>query len=130
MEYTPEEDSMRQALFAVVLLALASMSGSAAGNARNLYAVTHVDVAGRGEILDQATELIREFAADSRKDPGVVRFEVLQQDGHPNHFTIYEVWESRQAFETHLATPHSRHFREKLQPLLGSPFRESLHRLL
>lgn len=121
---------MRRVLFAAALLAFGSMNGSAAGNPKNLYAVTHVDVAGRGEVLDQATSLIREFEADSRKDPGVVRFEVLQQDGHPNHFTIFEVWETRQAFEAHLAAPHTRQFREKLQPLLGSPFREGLHRLL
>jgi len=121
---------MRPVLFAAVMIALGAMGGNAAGSARNLYGVTHVDIAGRGEVLDQATSLIREFETDSRKDPGVIRFEVLQQDGHPNHFTIFEVWETRQAFEAHLATPHARHFREKLQPLLGSPFRESLHRLL
>ena len=120
---------MRRVFLVAVLLAFAPMSGSAGGG-KILYGVTHVDIAGRGEVLDQATSLIREFEADSRKDPGVVRFEVLQQDGHPNHFTIFEVWETRQAFEAHLAAPHTRHFREKLQPLLGSPFRESLHRLL
>jgi quinol monooxygenase YgiN len=121
---------MRRVLFAIAILAFGSMSGSAAGNDKNFYGVTHVDIAGRGEVLDRATILIREFEADSRKDAGVVRFEVLQQDGHPNHFTIFEVWQTRQDFEAHLATPHARRFREKLQPLLGSPFRESLHRLL
>jgi autoinducer 2-degrading protein len=107
----------------VALLAASSV-------AADLYAVTHVDIAGRGDVLTEATNLIKEFAAASQKDPGVVRFEVLQQDGHPNHFTIYEVWQSRQAFEAHLAAPHSKKFREKLQPMLGSPFREGLHRLL
>lgn len=30
----------------------------------------------------------------------------------------------------HLPAPHTRKFREKLQPMLGIPFREGLHRLL
>ncbi|SRR5579871_5166724 len=115
--------------FGIVAL-LAATSAVAASNEKALYGVTHVDVAGRGEVLTEAITLLHEFEADSRKDSGVIRFEVLQQDGHPNHFTIYEVWETRQAFEAHLAAPHTRHFREKLQPLLGSPFREGLHRIL
>jgi len=121
---------MRQVFCALALLGCLAVGGRASSNSETLYAVTHVDIAGRGAVLDQATNLVREFAEASRKDPGVIRFEILQQDGHPNHFTIYEVWQSRRAFEAHLAAPHTKQFREKLQPMLGSPFRESLHRLL
>jgi len=38
-----------------------------------------------------------------------------------------EVWQSREAFEAHDASPHTRAYREKLQPMLGSPFDERLH---
>ena len=117
-------------LLVIALLALMPVGGIAAGNGKNVYIVTHVDIAGTGAFLAEAVSLIREFAADSQKDPGVVRFEVLQQDGHANHFTIYEVWETRQAFDAHLAAAHTKRFREKLQPMLGSPYREGLHRLL
>ena len=55
---------------------------------------------------------------------------MLRQEGHPNHFTIFEVWQTRQDFETHLATAYSKTFREKIQPLLGSPFDERLHIML
>jgi quinol monooxygenase YgiN len=120
---------MRRFFSLIVLMGIAA-TGICARDGKQLYAVTHVDIAGRGEVLDQATNLIRQFAADSRNDAGVVRFEILQQDGHPNHFTVFEVWESRQAFEAHLAAQHTRQFREKLQPMIGSPFRESLLRLM
>jgi quinol monooxygenase YgiN len=43
---------------------------------------------------------------------------------------MVEVWRSRQDFESHLAASHTRSFREKLQPMLGSPFDERLHKLL
>lgn len=118
-------------LFSVLALAgMLAASSSAASKGKELYAVTHVDIAGTGNFLTEAVNLIKEYAADSQKDPGVVRFEVLQQDGHPNHFTFYEVWQSRQAFDAHLAAAHTKRFREKVQPMLGSPFRERLHRLL
>lgn len=121
---------MRQILAMIAVLGLTAPSGVAAGNDKNLYVVTHVDIAGGGNLLAEATSLIEEFAADSRQDPGVVRFEVLRQEGHANHFTIYEVWQTRQAFEAHVAAAHTKRFREKLQPMLGSPYREGLHRLL
>lgn len=121
---------MRRIFSVLALAALGAAGGVAAGGGQNLYAVTHVDIAGTSGKLAEATSLIREFEADSRKDPGVLRFEVWQQEGHPNHFTIYEVWRTRQAFEAHLAAEHTRRFREKLQPVLGSPFRERLHHAL
>jgi hypothetical protein len=45
----------------------------------NLYVVTHVDIAGTPAIVAESTRLLREFSADSQKDPGVVRFELLLQ---------------------------------------------------
>jgi len=97
--------------------------------AKALYAVTHVDFAATSANLVEATRLVREFGIDSQKDAGVIRFEIMMMEGHPNHFAIYEVWQSREAFDAHLAAPHTKQFREKIQPMLGSPFRERLHTL-
>jgi quinol monooxygenase YgiN len=97
---------------------------------KNVYIVTHVDIAGTPAIVADATRLLREFSADSQKDPGMVRFELLLQDGRLNHFTIVEVWQTREAFEAHSGAEHTKRFREKIQPMLGSPFDERLHGLL
>jgi quinol monooxygenase YgiN len=95
----------------------------------SVYVVTHIDVAG-GSNLAEPVRLVKEFVADSRQDAGVIRFEAFQQEGHPNHFTIYEVWQTRKAFDAHLAAEHTKRFRQALQPMLGSPLRERLHRLV
>jgi len=89
-----------------------------------LYVVTHVDLTPN-YIVD-GTPLLLKFASDSRKDKGVVRFELLQEP-RKNHFTIVSVWENRAAFDSHLEADHTKQFREKLQPMLGSPFDERLH---
>lgn len=89
--------------------------------------VTHIDVmpifteAGRG--------LLREFAVDTREDPGAVRVEVFEEQSRPNHSTVVEIWQGRKAYDDHLAVDHTRAYRVKLQPMLGSPFDERLHRL-
>ena len=47
-----------------------------------------------------------------------------------NHFAIVEVWQSKQAYEAHLAHPHTKAFRDQLQGGLGSPFDERLYNAL
>jgi quinol monooxygenase YgiN len=93
-----------------------------------LYVVTYVDVFPQGAA--DTNKWLREFAADSRKDPGSVRFEVLRDVERTNHFTIVEVWQTRQAYDSHLALEHTKRFREKLQTYLGSPFDERLYHIL
>ena len=93
-----------------------------------VYVVTHVDVTP--DFSAATAKLLQQYGAESRKDPGAVRIEVLVQDGRPNHFTVVEVWQSRDAFEAHSALAHTKRSREKLQPMLGSPFDERLHSML
>src|SRR5579864_1717668 len=120
------------ALISMVLTGLAVIRNIAAPEpargGKSVYVVTHVDVTPN--YTADATKLLGEFAAESKKDPGVVRFEVLQQDSRANHYTILEVWQTRQAFEAHSAAEHTKRYREKLQPMLGSPFDERLHEVL
>lgn len=113
---------------ACVLIGLAGpVKGQDSGE--RLYVVTHVDIMGPAAAAE-AAKMLHQFAIDSRSDAGFVRFEVLREPNRLNHFTLVEVWQSRQSFETHLAAGHTKVFREKLQPMLGSPFDERLHALL
>jgi quinol monooxygenase YgiN len=98
---------------------------TSADASKNVYIVTHIDV--MPNFSDGAGKAIQKYAADSRKDKGAVSIEGLVQDGRPNHFTIVEVWQSREAFEAHAGLAHSREFRDALHPMLGAPFDERLH---
>ena len=68
-----------------------------------------------------------QFAVDSRKDAGCVRFEALRSTERMNHFELVEVWRAKRDFESHEAQEHTKQFREKIQPGLGSPFDERLY---
>jgi len=78
----------------------------------------------------KAAELARQFAQQSRKDEGNVRFEVLQRLEQPNHFAVLEAWNSKSAQSTHAAAAHTSEFRQKLAGLLRSPYDERPHTAL
>jgi quinol monooxygenase YgiN len=102
-----------------------AQKATSADASKNVYIVTHIDVMPK--FSDDAAKAIQKYAAGSRKDKGAIRIDGLVQDGRPNHFSIVEVWQSREAFEAHAGQAHSREFRETLQPMLGAPFDERLH---
>ena len=112
----------------VVLPVPASAQQKAEAKSGALYVVTYVDVFPN--FTDDTMKALRQFAAESRKDPGSIRFEFLQDVVRTNHFSIVEVWQSRQAYDAHLTQEHSKRFREKIQPGLGSPFDERLYNLV
>ncbi len=114
------------ALMGAVAAAPASAQQPAA--AKQFYVVTYVDVFPN--YAADTNKLLQQFAADSRKDPGSVRFEVPRDTERANHFTIVEVWQNKQAYDAHLALDHTKQFRDKIQPGLGSPFDERYYNSL
>jgi len=110
-------------LFALLLLATAVCAQQQA--AKKLYVVTYIDVFPN--FAAETARQLQQFAADSLKDPGAVRVEILRDVERTNHFTVVEVWQTRQAYEAHLGLAHTKTFREKIQPGLGSPFDERLY---
>jgi quinol monooxygenase YgiN len=123
--------SLLVAVVVVALTALALLPGKAPAQGakeKELYVVTHIDVTPNFA-ADTAKE-VAQFAADSRKDHGSVRFEALRSVERMNHFELVEVWRTRQDFDAHLAQEHTKRFREKIQPGLGSPFDERLYNVL
>ena len=125
---------MKRSIQVLTLVALAwgatrGLSSPAADDAPNeaLYVVTHVDVLPK--FTAEGRALLQRFVDDSRKERGAVRIEAVEEVSRPNHSTVVEVWENRRAYEAHLESPSTREYRTKLQPMLGSPFDERLHRL-
>jgi quinol monooxygenase YgiN len=83
------------------------------------YVVSYVEVAPDKQ--EATATLLRQLADDSRKDPGAVRFEVLQRTAPSNEFMILEIWKDQQALDAHGAATHSKQFRDKIAPMLIAP---------
>ena len=133
-------------LLAATLTAACPGAAQADGGEQAVYIVTHVDIAPlpppsaagqpavpaktMADVTADGEELLRQFAAESRGDPGCIRFDVLQEPLRRNHFTLIQVWRDENAFMAHESAAHTRATREKLQPILGGPFDQRLHHLL
>jgi quinol monooxygenase YgiN len=96
--------------------------------ADTVFVLTHVDVVPTGK--DQGIVLVKELAEAGRKDPTNLRFDVLQQDSRPNHFTVVEAWRDRSSFDANVTAAHTKDFREKLTPLSGALYDERLYQAL
>jgi len=101
-------------------------SASAAGNDQAIHVVAHVDTVG-GPQAD-APGLLNRLAEASRKEQGCLRFDVLQNTTRMNHFTVIAIWQNQQALDAHDAAPHTKQYREVLQPISGSPPDERAYR--
>jgi quinol monooxygenase YgiN len=93
-----------------------------------VHVVTHVDVPPPSK--DDCISLLKALADESRKEAGVVRFEVLQQTSRPNHFSVVEIWKDQDAYNRHITAAHTKNFREKLTPMSGALYDERLYKPL
>ena len=104
---------------------VAGSSGGAAAPAGAVYVMTHVDVPGPAK--DKCIELLKQLTAASRNEPGLLRFDVVQQDSRPNHFTVIEIWRDRGAYDAHIMAEPTRAFRRGLTPIAGALYDERLY---
>jgi len=102
---------------------LSTAAGTQGGSGKPVYVVSHVDIGGGGGQAD-APGMLRRLAEASRQEQGALRFDVLQHVMRGNHFTVVEVWRDQNALDAHVAAPHTRAYRDTLQPISGSPVDE------
>jgi len=79
----------------------------------------HVHVVPHG--VDAFRSATLENAAASLTEPGVVRFDVIQQIGDPTRFVLVEVYRDDQAAARHKETVHYATWRDTVAPLMASP---------
>jgi quinol monooxygenase YgiN len=105
-----------------------SMAPGRAGDAAAVYVLTHVDVFPGG--TEEAAALVKALAEAGRQMPGNLLFDVVQVDGHPNHFTLVSGWRDRAAFDASLTAAPTKDFRRRLTPLEGALYDERLYHAL
>ncbi len=93
-----------------------------------VYGVTHVDVIPPQK--DNAIVALKVLGEANRAAAGNLRFEIVQQTNRPNHFTVFEIWRSREAFDANGMSAHQREFRDKLAGMAGALYDERLYEIL
>jgi quinol monooxygenase YgiN len=116
MRIAPDDRRMYEGLFTS---ALGNRPSSAP-----VYVMTHVDV--MPPYKDACAALLKRMQPESRHDHGNIAYNVLRQEHEPNHFTVAEIWASRQDFDEHAGAPHTVSFRQKLLPMTGALYDERI----
>jgi autoinducer 2-degrading protein len=59
--------------------------------------------------------------AGSMREPGVLRFDLLQDEAQPAHFVLLEVYRDEQATRDHKETAHYQKWRGAVEPMMARP---------
>src|SRR5689334_22188403 len=86
----------------------------------SLYAV-HVDVRVKAPSVEQFRAASRENAENSLREPGVVRFDVMQSTDDPTRFVLVEVYRDAQAAAAHKETAHYQKWRDAVADMMAEP---------
>lgn len=83
--------------------------------------ILHVYVHVRPEHVDAFREAILENARNSIREPGVLRFDVVQQIDQPARFVLVEVYRDEAAVEAHRQSAHYAKWRDLAEPMMAGP---------
>jgi autoinducer 2-degrading protein len=86
--------------------------------------VVHVDVRVREANVAAFLDATRANASASVQEPGVVRFDVIQDEADSAHVVLVEVYRDAEAAAAHKATPHYATWRDTVADMMAQP-RES-----
>lgn len=72
----------------------------------------------------------KENHENSVKEPGNLRFDILQDAQDPNKFVLYEAYATEEAVAKHKETAHYLKWRDTVAPMMAKPREGIKHALL
>lgn len=83
--------------------------------------VVHVHVQVKPEGIEAFKTASIENAHHSRQEPGIARFDIVQQQDDPTRFVLIEVYRDATAPLRHKETPHYAAWRDIVASLMAQP---------
>ena len=83
--------------------------------------VVAVTVHVKPPFVRQFIEAILDNARNTRREPGNVRFDVLQAEEDPARFLLYEVYHTKDDFARHQQTDHYMRFKNGVADWMAQP---------
>jgi len=126
---------MMKSIFGVVLgtaiMAGLTQAGAQAPPVPNVdpnapvYVVGYLDVMPTAK--NAAIAVLKQFRDACRRWEGNLRCEVVQRLEQPNQFVVLQTWKDKAAFDASSTNAAAAAFRDKLKPMLESPYDERIH---
>ena len=92
--------------------------------------IVHVFVHVKPDCVEAFTAASLENARHSLQEPGVARFDVIQQTDDPTRFVLVEVYRSPEAALAHKETVHYQRWRDAVADMMAEPRRSEKYRQL
>lgn len=83
--------------------------------------VVHVHIRVRPEAIAAFKQATLENARQSVREPGIARFDLVQQKDDPSRFVLVEAYRDAQAPGAHKETEHYRTWRDAVAPMMAEP---------
>lgn len=83
--------------------------------------VVHVDVHVKPESIDAFIAATLENARNSVQEPGIARFDVIQDQADPAHFVLVEVYRTVEDTVRHKETAHYAAWRDAVALMMAVP---------
>jgi len=83
--------------------------------------VVHVQVKVKPEVIEAFQIATLENVTQSRLEPGIAAFELLQRQDDPTQFTLVEAYRSPNAASAHKETLHYQKWRDLVAPMMAEP---------
>jgi len=83
--------------------------------------IVHVQVRVKPDCIEAFRQATVDNARQSVQEPGIARFDVVQQTEDPTRFVLVEVYRSAEAAAQHKDTPHYQRWRDAVAPMMAEP---------
>lgn len=90
--------------------------------------IVHVFVHVKSESVDAFRAATLDNARNSVREPGVVRFDVIQQEDDPNRFVLLEIYRTPADPARHKETAHYAAWRDAVESMMAEPRRSVKYR--
>lgn len=85
--------------------------------------IVHVHVSVKPEYVEAFEKATIDNATCSIHEPGVVRFDLVQQADNPTRFIIVEIYRTAEDSAKHKETDHYKKWRDAVEPMMAEPRR-------
>lgn len=114
----------------IAAVALGAALGASAQQATTAYTVAYAEVAPSPAAERDAIAVFKAYRDASRKEPGNLRADVLQETGRAGHFMVIEEWKDVDALNAHRSSAARKEFEGKLDTIRIAPYDERVNRPL
>jgi quinol monooxygenase YgiN len=83
--------------------------------------IIHVHIQVKPECLQAFQQTTLANARESVKEPGIARFDFLQESANPTRFLLIEVYREAEAQARHRETKHYQVWRDTVAPMMAEP---------